>query len=216
MQTLRQGVHCKAEYRPAVHGDGRGACAAGPARVDGGIAAGTQHHGKGRRVCRQFKDGGPGPVAEQHTGGAVGRVHQAGKGLAPDDEGVLPAQSGKQAPGHGGAVQKAGTGRVDVQRRAGLGQAQCRLYLTGHAGGRVRGREGGADAAGNVCRGKAAALQRLLCGGNGQCGGGFAFGAPVPGADASAGGDPVVAGVHHAAQIVVRDRPARQGPAGGK
>ena len=39
--------------------------------------------------------------------------------------------------------------------------------------------------------------------------------APVPGADAGAAGDPLVAGIHHAAQIFVGDRPAGDGPAGG-
>ena len=59
------------------------------------------------------------------------------------------------------------------------------------------------------------ALQRLLCGGNGQCGGVFALGAVVPGADAGAGGDPLVAGIHGAAQLFVGDRAAGQSPAGG-
>ena len=77
------------------------------------------------------------------------------------------------------------------------------------------GRQRGADAAPDLRRGKAAAGQSLLCGGNGQRGGRFILRAPVPGADARAAGDPFIAGVHHAAQVLVCDRPARQCPAGG-
>ena len=213
VQALGQGIHRKAEHRLAVHGDGGRAFPARPARMEDITAACPQRQRKGG-IC-QPENGGSGPVAEQHAGGAVGGVHQAGKRFAPDDEGILPAQSRQHSPRHGHAIEKTGTGRVDVQRGPVFGQAQRRLYLTGHTGGGIRGRQGGAHAAGDVCRGKAAALQRLFCGGNGQRGGGFVRGAPVPGADAGAGGDPRVTGVHGAAELFVRDRPAGQRPAGG-
>ena len=212
VQALGQGIHCKAEYGLAVHGDGRGTCAVRPARMENIAAARAQRQSKGS--VRQLKNGSTGSIPKQYTGGAVGGVHQAGKCFAPDDEGILPAQSRQHSPRHGHAIEKTGTGRVDVQRGPVFGQAQRRLYLTGHAGGGIRGRQGGAHAAGDVCRGKAAALQRLLCGSNGKGGSGFVLAAPVPGTDAGAGGDPLVAGVHDAAQIFVGDRAAGQCPAG--
>ena len=58
---------------------------------------------------------------------------------------------------------------------------------------------------------QAAALQRLLCRRDGQRGGGFFLRTPVAGADAGAGGDPLVAGVHGAAQLFICDRAAGQG-----
>ena len=175
-------------------------------------AACPQRQRKGG-IC-QPENGGSGPVAEQHAGGAVSGVHQAGKCFAPDDKGILPAQSRQHSPRHGHAIEKTGTGRVDVQCGPIFGQAQRRLYLTGHAGGGIRGRKGRADTAGNVRRGKAAAVKGLPRGRNGQRGGRFVLGAPVPGADARASGDPLVAGVHDAAQIFVGDRAAGQCPAG--
>ena len=213
VQAAGQGIHRKAEHCFAVHGDGGRTVPVRPTGVQDVAAPGPQREGKGG--VGQPEDGRARAVAKQDAGGAVGGVHQAGKGFAPDDQGVLPTQRGQQAPRHSSAVQKAGAGRVDVQRGPVFRQAQRRLYLTGHTGGGIRGRQGGAHAAGDVCRGKAAALQRLFCGGNGQRGGGFVRGAPVPGADAGAGGDPRVTGVHGAAELFVRDRPAGQRPAGG-
>ena len=72
-----------------------------------------------------------------------------------------------------------------------------------------------ADTAGNILRRKTTALQRLLCRRDGQRGGGFFLRTPVAGADAGAGGDPLVAGIHGAAQLFVGDRAAGQSPAGG-
>ena len=185
------------------------------AGMDGGITPGTQRDGKRHGGVCQFKHCRTGTIAEQHTGGAVGGVHQAGERLCADDQRVLPAQRSQQAARHRRAVQKAGAGGVHVQCRAVFRQRQRRLHLTGHAWGGIRCGKGGTDAAGNVCRGKTAALQRLLCGGNGQRGGVFALGAVVPCADTGAGGDPLVAGIHSAAQLFVGDRAAGQSPAGG-
>lgn len=61
----------------------------------------------------------------------------------------------------------------------------------------------------------AAAVKGLPRGRNGQRGGRFVLGAPVPGADAGAAGDPCVTGIHHAAQLVIGDRPSGKCPAGG-
>ena len=213
VQALGQGIHCKAEYGLAVHGDGRRTCAVRPARMENIAAARAQRQSKGS--VRQLKNGSTGSIPKQYTGGAVGGVHQAGKGFAPNDEGILSTQSCQQSPRHGYAVEEAGTGRVDIQRRPVLGKAQRRLHLTGYTGGRVWGGQGGTDAAPDLRRGKAAAGQSLLCGGNGQRGGRFILRAPVPGADAGAAGDPLVTGIHHAAQIFVGDRSAGDGPAGG-
>ena len=213
VQALGQGIHCKAEYGLAVHGDGRRTCAVRPARMENIAAARAQRQSKGS--VRQLKNGSTGSIPKQYTGGAVGGVHQAGKGFAPNDEGILSTQSCQQSPRHGYAVEEAGTGRVDIQRRPVLGKAQRRLHLTGYTGGRVWGGQGGTDAAPDLRRGKATAGQSLLCGGNGQRGGRFILRAPVPGADAGAAGDPLVTGIHHAAQIFVGDRSAGDGPAGG-
>ena len=213
VQALGQGIHRKAEHRLAVHGDGGRAFPARPARMEDITAACSQRQRKGG-IC-QPENGGSGPVAEQHAGGAVGGVHQAGKRFAPDDKGILPAQSRQHPPRHGHAIEKTGTGRVNVQRGPVFGQAQRRLHLTGHAGGGIRGRKGRADTAGNVRRGKAAAVKGLPRSRNGQRGGRFVLGTPVPGADAGAAGDPCVTGIHHAAQRVIGDRPSGKCPAGG-
>ena len=213
VEALGQGLHCKAEDRPAIHRDGGGAVPVRPSGVEDIAAPCAQRQGEGG--VSQPENGGSGPVAEEDAGGAVGGVHQAGESLAPDDKGVLPAQRFQQPPRHGHAVQKAGAGRVDVQRGPVLRQTQRCLHLTGHAGGGVRGGEGGADAAGDIRRGEAAAFQRLTGSGNGQRGGRLFRRAPVPGADAGAAFDPRIAGVNHLAQLVVGDRAAGQGPAGG-
>ena len=183
--------------------------------MDGIAAPRAQREGKRHGVGGQFKHRRTGSVAEQHAGGAVGGIHQAGKGFAAHHQCIPPAQSRQQAAGNCRPVQKAGAGRVHVQRRTVFRQPQCRLYLTGHAWRGVRCRQGGTDTAADVRRGKAAALQRLLCGGNSKGGGILAVSAPVPGADSGAGGDPLVAGVHHAAEIFVCDRAAGQCPTGG-
>ena len=215
VQTSGQSIHCKAEHRFAIHRDGGRAFAAGPAGVNGGIAPGTQCYGKGHGGCSQLKDGCTGPIAKQYAGGTVGGVYQAGESFTAHHKGIPPAHRCQQPACHGGTIQKAGAGRVHVQRRAVFRQAQRCLDLAGNAGGRIRCRKGGTDAAADVCRGKAAAAERLLCCSNGKGGSGFVLAAPVPGTDAGAGGDPLVAGVHHAAQIFVRDSPAGQCPAGG-
>ena len=213
VQAAGQCVHREAEDGPAVHADRGRAGAAGAACVDGLVAPCSQRDGKG--CVAPFKDRCARPVAEEDAGRAVGLIHQAGQRLTAHHEGIPPAQRRQQAAGHGGAVDEARAGCIDVQCGAVLRQAEGTLHLTGHAGGRVGGRKGGADTAGDVLRPEAAALQRLLCRCDGQCGGRFFLCAPVAGADAGAGGDPLVAGVHGAAQLFICDRAAGQGPACG-
>ncbi len=213
MQTAGQGFHRKAEHGLAVHADGSRTGAAGPACMDGLAAPGPQRDGKGS--IGQLENGRTCAITKQHAGGAVFGVDEAGKGLAAHHKGILPAHGRHQAPGYGSAVDKAGAGGVDIQCRGRLGQAESPLHLTGYAGGGIRGRESGADAAGDIRRGKAAAFQCLPGCSDGQRGGGFMFRAPVPGADAGAGGDPLIAGVHGAAQFFICDRAAGQCPAGG-
>ena len=212
VQALGQGIHRKAENSLAVHGNGRRTSPIRPACVDGIIAPGSQRDGE--RSIGQRVNGRARAISKEDTGRAVGWVHQTGKGLAPYHQCILPAQCGEQAAGHGGAVDKTGAGRVDVQCRAVFGQAQRTLYLTGHTRGRVRGREGSTDTTVNLLRGQAAAFQRLPGGCDRQGGRALPLRAPVPGADARASGDPLVAGVHDAAQIFVGDRAAGQCPAG--
>ena len=166
VQALGQGIHRKAENSLAVHGNGRRTSPIRPACVDGIIAPGSQRDGE--RSIGQCVNGRARAISKEDTGRAVGWVHQTGKGLAPYHQRILPAQCGEQAAGHGGAVDKTGAGRVDVQCRAVFGQAQCTLHLTGHARGRVRGREGSTDTTGDLLRGQAAAFQRLP-GGGGIC-----------------------------------------------
>ena len=213
VQTFGQGVHRKAEHGPAIHGDGGGTVPVRPSGMEDVAAPRTQRQGKG--CIGRTEDGSSGPVSKQNAGGTVGGIHQAGKCFAPDHERILSAHGRQQTPCHRHAIEKSGAGRIDVQRGAILRQAQRRLYLTGHAGSRIRSGQGGADAAPDIRRGKAAALQRLPCGGNGQRCGGLVLGTPVPGADPGAAGDPFIAGVHHPAQVLVGDRPAGQCPAGG-
>ena len=213
VQTAGQCVHRKAEDGTPVHADGGRAGAAGASCVDRLVAPCAQRDRK--RCVAQFKNRCARTVAEEHTGGAVGLIHQAGQRFAAHHEGVPSTQRRHQAAGHGGAVDEARAGGVDIQRGAVFGQTQRPLHLTGHTWGGVRGRKGRADTAGNILRRKTTALQRLLCRRDGQRGGGFFLRTPVAGADAGAGGDPLVAGVHGAAQLFIGDRAAGQSSAGG-
>ena len=213
VQTAGQRVHRKAEDGTPVHADGGRAGAAGASCVDSFVAPCAQRDRK--RCVAQFKDRRARTVAEEHTGRAVGLVHEAGQRFAAHHEGVPSAQRRHQAAGHGGAVDKARAGGVDIQRGAVFGQTQRPLHLTGHTWGGVRCRKGSADTAGHILRRKTTALQRLLCRRDGQRGGGFFLRTPVAGTDAGAGGDPLVAGVHGAAQLFIGDRAAGQSSAGG-
>ena len=58
-------------------------------------APGPQREGKGG--VRQPEDGRARAIPKQDAGGAVGGVHQAGKGFAPNDQGILSAQRCQQA-----------------------------------------------------------------------------------------------------------------------
>ena len=119
---------------------GAGAGAAGASCVDSLVAPCAQRDRK--RCVAQFKNRCARTVAEEHTGGAVGLVHQAGQRFAAHHEGVPSAQRRHQAAGHGGAVDEARAGGVDIQRGAVFGQIQRPLHLTGHTWGGVRGRKG--------------------------------------------------------------------------
>ncbi len=54
----------------------------------GEVAVRAQRRGENAAVAvaAQFKNRGPCPVAEQHAGGAVGPVEDAGRGFGADDQ----------------------------------------------------------------------------------------------------------------------------------
>ena len=95
VQTAGQRVHRKAEDGTPVHADGGRAGAAGASCVDSLVAPCAQRDRK--RCVAQFKDRCARTVAEEHTGGAVGLVHQAGQRFAAHHEGVPSAQRRHQA-----------------------------------------------------------------------------------------------------------------------
>ena len=78
------------------------------------------------------------------------------------------------------------------------------------------GRERCHNTAGNVVCRQTAVGQGLTGGGDGQRGGILVFGAVIALADAGAGRDPFIAGVHLPAQILVRHHTVGQGPTGSQ
>ena len=142
-------------------------------------------------------------------------VHDAAEGLGPHQQGVGLAALEQQAPGHLEAVEEAGAAGVQVKAGDVLGQAQVPLDGAGHGGGGAVGADSAAHAGAQVLRGDPGPLQ-------GQPGRLRRPGRPcsppraeVPGLDAGAGADPLVAGLHEPAHIVVGDHLGGQAPAGG-
>ena len=126
--------------------------------------------------------------------------------LAPDDQRVRPAAVGpcsQQAAGDRRAVHKAGAGGIDIKHRDILRQAEFLLDQAGVAWRKVAPGDCGAQAAADFLGIKAAVFKRLARRADCHCAGIFPLGAETPLADAGAGGDPFVAGLHNLAQIVV-------------
>jgi len=167
---------------------------------DAGLAAGLEHHR-------------PGPVAEQHAGGAIGPVGDAGQGFGADHQDRGRIAAADELVGHGQGVDETRTGRIDIHRHAAL----CAQPGLDQAG---RGREDDIRRGGahhdqvELGRSDAGGLHRTQRRPIAQVAAGLAFGCNVALADAGAGPDPLVAGFHDPAQVVVGQDPVRQIAAG--
>ena len=118
--------------------------------------------------------------------------------------------------GRGGGINKARAGRIHIKGRPVFRQTQGSLYAAGNAWGGRWGRERCHNTAGNVVCRQTAVGQGLTGGGDGQRGGILVFGAVIALADAGAGRDPFIAGVHLPAQILVRHHTVGQCPTGSQ
>lgn len=147
--------------------------------------------------------GGPGTVAEEHTGAPVAKVHDTAEDFRPQYQAVLPGGGGQQALGGVQSVHKAGAGGVQIKAYGILRKAQLLLEQAGGGGGKkIRG-DCGHQADADFAGGDAAPLQCLPGGGQTEGGVALAVGAVASGADAGAGGDPLVVGIHDFGQIIV-------------
>lgn len=154
----------------------------------------------------------PAPSPKQYAGCAVGRVHHAGQRFAADDQRIASAQGVQQPVGRSNSINKTGTSRIYIKSGPVLRQPQGRLHTAGNTGGSRWSRKRCRNAAGNLACCQPATRQGLAGGGNGQRGGILTFGAVIPLADAGAGRDPFIAGVHLSAQILIRHYTAGQCP----
>ena len=208
-------LHGEAEHRLPLHvdvGGGAGVDAGGvedlvvaPAaqhRVDGGVILPPLHHGRG------------GSVPKEDAGAPVGVVGDPAEDLGPQDKAHLPRRGGEQALGGVEGVDKSGAGGVQVEADGVLLKAQLPLQDAGRGGIQMVPGEGGHQAHPHVRRVDVPLLQGLPGRGQAQLGVGLPLSADMPGVDAGAGGDPLVAGVHHFGQIFVGEDPLGHGRAG--
>ena len=148
-----------------------------------------------------------GPVAEQDTGGPVGRVDDGAERLGPDHQGLLGGPGGDQARRHGQRVQEPGAhGRHVEGRQAGEAQPVRDQRRGGRAG--PVGSGGSQHHHVHVLDPGAVHGPRASFGG--QVGGGQAGIHDVPGADPGPGPDPLVGGVHPGGELVVGHDPRGQ------
>ena len=167
---------------------------------DAGLRIGLEHHRAGA-------------VAEQHAGAAIVPVQHPGQGLGADHQRGLRRTGADELVGDGQRVDEAGAGRVDVEGRA-AGGAQLVLQQAGR-GREDQVRRGGAEHDQvEVSGADAGRFHRAHRGVVGEVRGGLALGGDVALADAGAGDDPLVAGVHELGQVGVGQHLLRQVAAG--
>lgn len=116
---------------------------------------------EGGVVCPPLHQGGPGTVAEEHTGAPVAKVHDTAEDFRPQYQAVLPGGGGQQALGGVQSVHKAGAGGVQIKAYGILRKAQLLLEQAGGGGGKkIRG-DCGHQADADFAGGDAAPLQCL-------------------------------------------------------
>lgn len=86
---------------------------------------------EGGVVCPPLHQGGPGTVAEEHTGAPVAKVHDPAEDFRPQYQAVLPGGGGQQALGGVQSVHKAGAGGVQIKAYGILRKAQLLLEQAG-------------------------------------------------------------------------------------
>ena len=153
-------------------------------------------------------------VTEQHAGGTVVPVHDAGKDIRTDDQGTVCDAGTDQRIGIGHGVDEAAADRLHVEGTA-LMNAQLVLDEAGRAGEDLIRRGGGTDHQIDVVGTDTRHLHGCTRSARTQRRGGV-IGAGQPAlTDAGTGGDPLVRGLDASGsqighQIVVGDAPCRQ------
>ncbi len=186
-----------------------------PDGIRGGRLGGHLDAQRSARPVGGGQDRGPRAVAEQDAGTSIGEVGAAAHRLGADDQGVL-AQPGRQiGVGHGVAEDIAGTGGREIHGR---GADVADGFLDQHRGRRQRvvRRERADQDEIDVVRREAGRGDRPQAGDRGHAGRGLARSGDPAFSDAGPGGDPLVAGLDHALEIVVAQNQARgvRAPAG--
>ena len=160
-------------------------------------AIGVKLGGQDARCVAGFEHHGPGSIAKQHAGGAVLEVQDAGEHLGAHHQGLPRRARPNHGVSHGQPVHKARTDRLQVKRWT-AGHPKLVLQDGGRRGedhvGRGRGHDDQVDLRGLAPRG----LQGVACSVKGEIAGVHPIVDKVPGADARALHDPVVAGLQAA------------------
>ena len=159
---------------------------------DGGPALPALHHGGGRAVPKE------------DAGAPVRPIHHAAQSLRPHHQTEFPGGGVQQALHSVESIDKAGAGGVQVETGGILRQTQRPLQQTGGRGHHGVRRDGGHDAHADVRRGDPGHVQGVPRGADAQLREGLFFTA-VAAADACAGGDPLVIGIHQPGKIVIGD-----------
>ena len=165
----------------------------GEAQQAGLVVGGLQQHG-------------PGPVPEQHAGGAVLVVQDRGHDLGPDHQHALVGPALDELGPGGEGVDEAGAGRLQVEAPGPVG-AQLVLHEAGRGGEGHVGGNGGDDDQLDLAGADAAALEALAGRPHGQVAGAGAGRGHVPLADAGAGADPLVRGVDDLLEVRIGHHP---------
>src|SRR5207249_7982936 len=145
---------------------------------------------------------------------ARGPVEAAGMHFRADEQDAAVLPHADPCVRHGEAVQEAAALIADVDRRDAR-EAELALQEYAVAGLEVIGRAGAVHDAVEIARLEAGLGERPAGGLAREARSGLAVAHPVAGADAAALRDPLVRGVHHLGQVLVRDAPRGDVEGGG-
>ena len=207
-------VHAEvmAALAKGVGGGGSGGAAGRAMQEFGVVAVGAEQVAEQADVLFRggLEEGRAGAVTEEDAGGAVGPIHDAGEFLGSDDEGATVGAGAHHVLGDLEGVDEAGAGGGDVE--AGDVTAQAELGLQEAR----RGREGDVrrhrrdDEEVDVGGRQAGALQGLGGGLGAEVRRILARAGDPAFADAGAGLDPLVGGIHHLGELGVGERAFRR------
>ena len=152
-----------------------------------GMQVGRQDAG----LLAGFEQDGTSAIAEQHTGGTVIKIENAGEDFGADDQRLARRAAADHGVGHGQGIDETRAHRLHVKGRT-TGNAQLVLHDAGRGGEHhVRRGSGDDDQVDLVCR-CAGSLECLACGLDRQIAAESAFIGKMAGSDAGTLDNPFV------------------------